>query len=275
MNRTVLRVAVIAALLRQSVAMADVAPFFESSTVQKPPTRAGIAVDAADGILLKADVSVQAPDHATQLVPRVSSSVALTNRLGLDTKVELRDWNAQAGPAGAKVDTTLHFDPSVAFADRLEGKFWRSPDGQTGQRVQVGFHKKLRAATGEAPLSIRSRATFEATTGTVGPVPPADTVGAVGEAPPPDPRLDTRRMGVETEVTGIWPHLPPSRSSVRINVQKTTGARAGMTQSVGYTQNWAVRFYGRLGMSVKMLRDSIDTANELQPSIKLTWSGEF
>ena len=28
-------------------------------------------------------------------------------------------------------------------------------------------------------------------------------------------------------------------------------------------------------MNVKMLRDSIDTANELQPSVKLTWTGEF
>jgi len=32
---------------------------------------------------------------------------------------------------------------------------------------------------------------------------------------------------------------------------------------------------GRLGVNVKMLRDSIDTANELHPSIRLTWSGEF
>jgi len=36
-----------------------------------------------------------------------------------------------------------------------------------------------------------------------------------------------------------------------------------------------MRYLGRLGMSVKMLRDSIDTANELQPSVRLTWSGEF
>ena len=266
MNRTVLRLALIAALLQQGVAKADVAPFIESSTVQKPPTRAGISVDAADGILLKADLSVQAPDHVTQFVPRVSSKVVLTDRLGFETKVELRDWNAQAGPAGTKVDTTVHFDPSAPFADRVEGKFWRSPDGQTGERVQLGFHKKLRATPGVAALTIRSHATFETTTG---------GVGTLGEAAATDPRLDMRRTGLETELTGILPNLPPGRSAVRIKVERTAGARVGTRQSVGYTQNWTVRYFGRLGMNVKMLRDSIDAANALQPSIRLTWSGEF
>jgi len=245
--------------------MADVAPFLEAATVQKPRTRAGIAVDA-DGLLLKADLSVQAAEQTTQIVPRVSSSLGLTHRLGLETKVELPDWNAQAGPAGAKVDTTLHFDSPMPFADRVEGRFWRSPDGQTGQLVQVGFHKKLRAPGAAAPLTIRSHATFQTSTGGVRPI---------GEAAATDPRADTRRMGLETELTGVLPNLPPSRSTVRIKVERTAGARAGTTQSVGYTQNWVVRDFGRLGMNVKMLRESIDTANELQPSIRLTWSGEF
>lgn len=265
MNRTVFRVVLIAALLRQGVAMAGVAPFVESTSAQKPGTRAGISVDT-DGILLKADVLVQAQDLATQLVPRISSSVALTNRVGLDTKVELSDRNALAGPAGTQVDTTVHFDPAAPFADRVEGKFWRSPDGQTGQRVRLGFHKKLRATPGVAPLTIRSHATFETTAG---------GIAAPGDATALDPRVDSRRMGVETELTGILPNVPPGRSAVRIKVEKTTGARAATTQSVGYTQNWAVRYFGRLGMNVKMLRDSIDTANALQPSVKLTWSCEF
>ena len=265
MYRTVLRLAVIAALLQKSVAMADVAPYFESATAQKPRTRAGISVDA-DGIFLKADLSLQAPDHSTQLVPRVSSSVALTDRLGLEARVELPDWNAQAGALGAKVDTTLHFDPSVPFADRLEGRFWRSPDGQTGQLFQLGFHKKLRASTGVAPLTIRSRATFETTTG---------SGNSIGEAEASDPQLDTRRLGFETELTGILPNLPPNRSAVRIKIEKRAGARAETRQSVGYTQNWSTRDFGRLGMNVKMRRDSIDTANELQPSVRLTWSAEF
>ena len=262
MKRTVLGAVLLAALLRQSLALADVVPFVEPATAQKPRTRAGIAVDA-EGILLKADLSVQAPDHSTQLVPRVSSSVVLTNRLGLDAKLELPDWNAPLGPAGTKVDTTLHYDPSVSFADRLEGRFWRSPDGQTGQLVGLGFHKKFRAAAGAAPLTIRSRASFETTTG---------GANAIGQALQ---RLDTQRMGLDTELSGVLPSLPPGRSSVRIKVEKAAGARAGTTQSVGYTQSWTMRAFGRLGINVKMLRDSIDTANTLQPSIRLTWSGEL
>ncbi len=256
MNRAVRRVALLGALLQQNVAIADVAPFVESATVQKPRTQAGISVDAADGILLKAGLSVQAPDHTTQLVPRVSSSVALTDRLGLEARVELPDWNAQTGPAGAKVDTTVHFNPPTPIVDRLEGRFWRSPDGQTGQLLQLGFHKKLRASGGMAPLTIRSHATFE-------------------KAPTPDLHVDTRRMGLDAELTGVFPNLLPSRSTVRIKVEKTGGARVGTTHSIGYTQNWAVRYFGRLGVNVKMLRDSLETANELQPSFKLTWSGEF
>ena len=266
MNRTVLRLALIAALLQQTVAMADIASFVESATVQKPRTRAGISVDATEGILLKADISVQAPDHSTEFVPRISSSMALTKRLGLDTKVELPDWNAQAGPAGAKVDTTVRFKPSAPFADPVEGRFWRLPGGQTGQVVQLGFHNKLRPSGGVAPLMIRSRATFEASSG---------LISTIGGAAATDPRLDTRRMGLETELTGILPNLPPSRSAVRVKVERSAGARTATTQYVGYTQNWAVRYFGRLGMNVKMLRDSIDTADELQPSFKLTWSGEF
>jgi len=200
MNRAALRVALIAALLQQNVAMADMASFVESATVQKPRTQAGISVDAADGILLQADVSVQAPGHTTQLVSRVSSSVALTHRLGLDTKVELRDWNVQTGPAGAKVDTTVHFDPSAPIVDRLEGRFWRSPDGQAGQLLQLGFHKKLRTSGGVAPLTIRSHATFETKTG---------LDNSIGQAAAADPHLDTRRMGLDAELTGILPNLQP------------------------------------------------------------------
>ena len=264
MNRTVFRATFVTALLMQRVAMADIASFVESATVQKP-TRAGIAVDT-DAILLKADVSVQTLAQATQLVPRVSSSVALTNRLGLEAKVELPDRNAQVGPTGPKVDTTLHFDPSAPLVDRVEGRFWKSPDGQTGQLVQLGFHKKLRSAPGVSALTIRSHATFETMTG---------GLAAIGDALAIDPRLDTRRMGLETELTGILPNLPPGRSTVRIKVEKTAGGREATMQSLGYTQNWAVRYFGRLGMTVKMLRDSIGTANELQPSLRLTLSGEF
>ncbi|MEO8465687.1 MAG: hypothetical protein ABI640_10135 [Gammaproteobacteria bacterium] len=265
MSRTVCRVALLAALLTRGIAAADVLPFIESPTVQKPGTRAGIAVDA-DGILLKAVVVVRAQDQATQLVPRISSSLPLTNRVGLDTKIELTDWNAAAGPAGTNVDTTVHFDPAAPFADRVEAKFWRAPDGQTGQRVQLGFHKKLRTTPGVAPLTVRSHATLETTTGGLIPI---------GDATVLDPRLDTRRMGLETELTGILPNLPPGRSTVRIKMEKLAGARTATTQSIGYTQNWALRYFGRLGMNVKMLRDSLDAANELQPSIRFTLSGEF
>jgi len=262
MNRTAFRVALIGALLEQGVAMADVASFVESASAQKP-TSAGISVDA-DSILLKADVSVQSLAQATQLVPRVSSSVALTNRLGLETKVELPDRNTQVG--GTKVDTTLHFDPSAPIVDRVEGRFWKSPGGQTGQVVQLGFHKKLRTTPGVSPLTIRSHATFETMTG---------GLAAIGDTLAIDSRLDTRRMRLETELTGLLPNLLPGRSTVRIRMEKSAGARAATTQSVGYTQNWAVRYFGRLGVNVKMLRDSIDTANALQPSLRLTWNNEF
>lgn len=267
MNQPLLRLALIAALavVEQSVAVADIAPYFESATAQKPRTRAGVSLDA-DGIVLKADLSVQARDQSTQLVPRLSSSVALTQRLGLETKVELPDWNARAEGPGAKVDTTVHFDPSAPFVDRLEGRFWRLPDGQTGQVLQLGFHKKLRGSAGVAPLTIRSHATFETTT---------RLDNSIDEGAAADSRLDAHRLGFEAELTGILPNQPPGRSTVRIKVEKMAGARPETTHSIGYTQNWAVRDFGRLGMNVKVRRDSTDTASELQPSIRLTLTAEF
>jgi hypothetical protein len=264
MNRTVLPFALVAALaaIEQGVAVADVAPYIESATAQQPRTRAGIALDG-DGMLLKADLSLQAQDHAAQVVPRLSSSVALTDRLGLETKVELPWWSTQSD--ALRVNTRVHFDSAAAFVDRLEGRFWHLPDGQAGQSVELGFHKKLRASGGAAPLTIRSHATFESTT----------RADASGDGLPADARVDTRKVGFETELTGVLPNLPPGRSAVRIRLEKVGGTRDETTESIGYTQNWVLPEFGRIGVNVRMLRDTADAANELQPSLRLTWSAVF
>ena len=161
MARAVIVLAVAVFGSRAAIA-GGVSSYFESSANQKPRGNAGVSV-TSDRVRLNADLAVRAPNRTTEIVPRVSSTFAISDRLGLETRVDLSDWNSRTIVPGTKVDTRLHFKSSAPFLDELEGRVWRSPNGQSGRILKFGFYQKLSDANALTPLTIRSKAVVEAT----------------------------------------------------------------------------------------------------------------
>jgi hypothetical protein len=241
----------------------SVTSYFESSASQKPRGNAGVSV-TSDRIRLNADLALRAPNRTTEIVPRVSTALAISNRLGLETLVDLSDWNSRTAVPGAKVDTRLHFRSSAPFLDELEGRFWRSPDGQAGRILKFGFYQRLSDANALTPVTMRSKAVVETTVGG------AAGFQSIGNAAP-ESRPESRRFGVETEIGGLMSRLISGRGALRITLDKTAGSRPGTAGSVAYDQAWKLGPAAQLGLNLKMLRATYTTAGALEPSVGITW----
>jgi hypothetical protein len=242
---------------------ADFTPYFDSAASDTPRSNAGLSL-AADRLTMKADLAVRAPDRETQIVPNVSSAFELAHGLNLETRLNLADWNSADEPAGAKFDTRVHFQSSAPFLDEFEGRYWHSPEGQTGRLLKFGFYQKLRESSSLAPLTIRSRATLETLHG-------AAAVSAVAATAP----APNQRVGWETELGGFTAGLLPGRSALKLRVERVGGAQAETTRSLAYDQTWSMRNLGQFGVNVKMLRATLTTADALQPSIGISWRAQF
>ena len=238
-----------------------VTSYFESSANQKPRGNAGVSV-TSDRVRLNADLAVRAPNRTTEIVPRVSSTFAISDRLGLETRVDLSDWNSRTIVPGTKVDTRLHFKSSAPFLDELEGRVWRSPDGQSGRILKFGFYQKFSDANALTPITIRSRAVVETTVGRTPSVPERSAL--------PGMRPENRRVGVEAEVAGLMSRALSGRGALKIKVDKIVGARPETAGSMAYDQSWNVGL-GQLGLNLKMLRATYTTAGALQPSLGISW----
>jgi hypothetical protein len=265
MARTALLFA-LTVLIGHGAAAADVTSYFESSANQKPRGNAGVSLDS-DRLQLKANVAAsRTSDQVTQVVPRVTSAVTLSNRLGLETQLNLSEWNGRSDLLERKLDTRLHFRPPAPFLDELEGRVWRSPDGRSGRVLKFGFYQILREANvSTPPLAIRSRATVEATTRRT----PLAIAAASGAARP-----DSRRVGIETELTGLA-SAPGGRRAVRFKVERVDGSRPQSAKSVAYDHAWTVGQLGRVGFNFEMLRATYAPATGFAPSVGLTWRGQF
>lgn len=243
-----------------------VTSYFESSANQKPRGNAGVSV-TSDRIRLNADLALRAPNRSTQIVPKLSSAFAISDRLGLETRVDLSDWNSRTVVPGAKVDTRLHFRSSAPFLDELEGRVWRSPDGQSGRILKFGFYQRLSAADALTPVTMRSKAVVETTVGSAAGF---QSIGSVLGALP-ESRPESRRFGIETEIGGLMSRLISGRGALRITLDKTAGSRPGTAGSVAYAQAWKLGPAAQLGLNLKMLRATYLTAGALEPSVDLTW----
>jgi hypothetical protein len=242
----------------RSAGAGGIAPYFESSANQKPSGDAGLSV-TNDWVKINADLALRAPDGDTRIIPQLSSVFALTSRLGLETSVHFEDWSAHAEIPGANVDTRLHFRPSVPVFKELEGRVWRSPDGQSGRMLKFGFYQRLGDPTEQKPLTLRSNASFEATVGALD-----SSLDASLESRPA-----SRRVRIETEVGGLLARMR-GRSAIKIRLDKVVGAAAGTTSSVALNHSWRVG-PADLGLNFKLLDTSVETATSLEPSFSLDW----
>ncbi len=243
---------------------ADLTPYFESSANQKPRGNAGVSVDS-DRVRLKADLALRNADR-TQVVPRLTSIVAINKWIGVETNVNLAEWNGRNEQLDHTFDTRLHFRSPAPFLDELEGRVWRSPDGRSGRILKFGFYQILRESDDLSPLTLRGQATVETTT-------PTALALASGAADGAEHR-DNRRVGIETELAGL-PASAGGRKSLRLKLEKTEGARPQSASSVAYDHAWTVGGFARVGFNVQMQRASYTPARGFEPSVGLTWRASF
>ncbi len=250
------------ASLEIGAAAAELTPYFESSANQNPKSNAGLSLDA-DRLKLKADVALRAPAHETTIVPRLTSELELGSRIGLETRVDFGDRNAGAELPDTKFDTTLRFQSPVPFLDELEGTFWRSPSGETGRILDFGFYQKFAGTDAAHAVTIRSRATLEATT-----TPAAFDVSSPFGS-------DSRRLGLETEIAGLMAgHRPRRRTALRLKVEKVQGPQPETASTVTYDRAWPLG-WAQVGFDVQMQKATYSTANEIEPSLGFRWRAQF
>ena len=222
----------------------------------KPRSNAGLSVER-DGLRLKADVSLQAPNKQTQIVPNVSSAFVIGKNLDIETRVDLAEFNTRKD---ATFDTRLHFRSLGPFFDELEGRILRSPNGLSRHLLRLGFYQILGDASAVTPLTLTGRAIYET---------------SQGRATPMSAGTDSRRYGVETLVKGLTPAFVPGAGTLSLKLERTTGNRPENLSTFGYNQAWTMANLTKLGFNLKFLRTAYSPANDFEPSIDFTWRAEF
>jgi hypothetical protein len=244
--------------------------YLESSgTEHKPRSNLGVSLHG-DRVRLRADVALRGiarptdhvhrlPSGSTEVVPNLRSAFTVAKNLDLETRVSFAEWNA--GTA-ATLDTRLRYRKSLnAFVDELDGSIWRSPEGFTRKMLRLGFHQPLGDDDGAtAPLTITGAAMFEATQHDSA---PADLSGS------------SRRVGVETRVTGLMPRFAMADQSVTFKVERTAGMRSESTRTLAYDRSWTLSSLTNLGFSLKYLRRTDRLADRREPSIAFSWRGRL
>lgn len=230
---------------------ADVAHYFASSAGtspagSKPRGDAGMAL-SNDKVRLAADVALRAQDGGTQVLPKVSSTVALAPRIDLETRLDLAEWNSSTNPLDAKFATRLRVQAPAPFLDELEGKFWRLPDGRTGRLLGLGFYQRLGADHGSQRLTVRTRATLETASDT------------------------SQRVALETELGGLAPRLARGRAALRFKVVRALGSSPTDASSVAYDRSWTLPSAAQVAFNLGMHRSTTIAGAILEPTAGFSW----
>lgn len=239
-------------------AAAGVQPYFETSGTQKPRSNAGLSV-GSDKMWLNADIALRSADR-TEVIPRVSSAFTLGKRLGVETQLNLFEWNGRTDLLDHTSDTRLHFRSPAPFLDELEGRIWRSPDGRSGRILKFGFYQIVRDTKLVPPLTIRGHASVETSSDGL----PMTALSAGG----------TRKVGIETEVTGL-PSGVGGRRTLRMKMERQEGSRPHDARSVVYDHAWTLGRGSKLGFNVEMREASSAPADGFAPTVGLTWRSKL
>ena len=236
---------------------ADLSPYFESSAGHKPRGDAGLSV-SGDRLRVAAAVAMRAQDGSTSILPKVTSALTLGPRVDIETRVNLAEWNGRTDPHDAKFATRLHVQAPAPFVDHLEGKFWRLPGGQTGRLLRLGFYQRLAAPRRGHPITIRSKATIETLSA-------ASATGGV----------DNQRVGFEAEVGGLMSGPAAAQTALRLKILRHLGADPATARSVSYDRSWSLPGETQLALNLGLLRATRPNADVVEPSLGISWQGEF
>jgi hypothetical protein len=217
----------------------------------------------SDRLQVNADLKVRAPGDRTEIVPQLRSSFSISERVGVETRVDLAEWNASSDLGRASINTRLHFRSLAPFLDELEGSVWRSPDGETRQILKFGFYQILRAAGLAPALTLHAKATVESALGAV--------PSARARAPE---RPEMRRVGFEAVLGGLLPELGIADNSLRLKMERTSGGQAASRDSLTYDHGWQLGPTGRIGFNLAFGREP-STLYRVTPSFGITWRAQF
>lgn len=230
---------------------AELAHHFNSSAQGQPRGDAGLSM-SIDRMRVSAGVALRGQDGATEVLPRVTSNLALSRRVGIETRVDMTEWNSDSSRLDGTVATRLHVRPSTPLLDEFEGKVWHRPSGETGRLVRFAFEQQLRDGGPTAtPITLRTRATFE-------------TTSAEGE-----------RLAVETEVQGIKSSEARGRASLRLRIARSRGRDADSSRSLNYDRSWTLPSAAQLGFNLGMLQTSQPNLETSEPSLGVRWRAQF
>jgi hypothetical protein len=229
---------------------AELSSYFDSSARGQPRGDAGLAL-SGEKIRMAADLALRGNDRGTEIVPHLSSAMRLSPRMRLETRFDLTDWNARADLLDARVATQLSVQTPTPFLHELEGDVWRAPDGQTGGRFTLGFRQKLSEGMGSTAITIQGKATFE-------------KVSARSE-----------RVALETEVRGLKSSTATGHSALRLRIARSRGAEPDTSRSVAYDRSWKLPSASQLALNVGMLQVERPDVDSVEPTLAVSWRGEF
>ena len=111
----------------------------------------------------------------------------------------------------------------------------------TKQNLRLGFEQIVGDFDGRHPLTIIGQAAFEAT----------QDAAATGLS------SDSRKVGVETRLTGFASASLAADHALIFKVEKTSGAPPASRSAVTYDRSWTVSPTTKLGLNLQLLRQSI------------------
>jgi len=229
---------------------AEISSYFDSSARGQPRGDAGLTL-SGDKVRMAADLALRGNDGATEIVPHLSSAMRLSPRMRLQTRFDLPDWNTRTDLLDARVATQLNLQTPTPFLHEVEGDVWRAPDGQTGGRFTLGFRQKLWEDARSSAITIQGKATFE-------------KVSARSE-----------RVALETEVRGLKSSTATGHSALRLRIARSRGAEPDTSRSVAYDRSWELPSASQLALNVGMLQVARPDADSVEPTLAVSWRGEF
>jgi hypothetical protein len=108
-----------------------------------------------------------------------------------------------------------------------------------------------------SPITVRSKATLETLSAT-----PA--TGGTGK----------QRMGFETEIGGLMASPAAGQAALRLKIVRSLGLESETAQSLTYDRSWSIAAT-ELALNLGLARATRPDADVVEPSLGISWRGEF
>lgn len=209
----------------------------------------GIGLLGGRALGVRTDVALRRLRDRTLASSKVSTSWGLGPSLGAESVLLLADSQGR-GLERASVDTKLVYTSPLVFVDKLEGRVRRG-NGSSARSLAIHLPRIAAGAEHGNPLGISGKALVE------------EAVAADG--------LETQKLGFETTLSVVDVPLIGGRSALSLKVERPLEDARSSSSSVAYDHAWSPGDDAKVGLNVKMLRG----ADDMEPSVDLTWSARF